>query len=466
MANSNEDHINERNTIIDIEKIADDRSNINTKLHKKHPMTNVTYDKQLNLYRYHSEDGTIESTKSKEYAINAVFDSWDKTDLIDITSFTKTFFPLMNYYFVVYCHENEPYFDIKHIISVLNLKPKSEKSKNKEYSDMIKHIVYYKNDYDGYSIRKLIGEQTAYEIIFSSNSEFSKLFKKHVTKIMIELRKQDQIVVTNEKVALRKAKREAYQNPIIKEIIENNINYSHLDYTNPVDFQSVILMIKNGSRIQLFEYYKRHVLYAIILPIKTDHTKIIVKFGYSGDIVERFKTLMSGYKCSSIYLIGIKRISGQSKEESFHKHLKTLYPQSIEPFVKENKSYVELYKLSWELINQFNGVTDRNLQNNGSIIFETPDSSFVQNQLITQEKSFINNHLMTYCDYLSNKYDDPEVINNINKNIHTYQQNVYEETMKIHEIELYKEKRKLKELTIKNSRNIKKTKTQKNIVVL
>ena len=78
-----------------------------TKKHYKIKIENLdTYSKNL--------EAAIDKVKNIFYPQNATLTGkkWVK----------KSFF-YQNHYFISYWHKNKPYFDIKHIISILNLKP-------------------------------------------------------------------------------------------------------------------------------------------------------------------------------------------------------------------------------------------------------------------------------------------------------------------------------------------------------
>src|SRR5581483_3827409 len=121
----------------------------------------------------------------------------------------KIHFAYKGHYFITYSYKNELYFDIQHLISVLNLK---QSSRNAKYNDYCNEIVYYKwhqNQYSGYILRELVNEKTMYDIVLSSNSVFTKKFKKDVAEILVELRRTNKLQLTNDKLQLRK---KAYKN--------------------------------------------------------------------------------------------------------------------------------------------------------------------------------------------------------------------------------------------------------------
>ena len=74
---------------------------------------------------------------------------------------------------------------------------------NKKYNEFKHEIKLYKwhpNQYGGFYLRELIPERTLYKLILSSNSKISKTFKNDVSEILENLRKEDQLEITNEKI--------------------------------------------------------------------------------------------------------------------------------------------------------------------------------------------------------------------------------------------------------------------------
>lgn len=217
-----------------------------------------------------------------------------------------------NHYFICYWKNNEPYFDIQHIISVLNLKRSNDK-----YNEFCDDIIYYKwhkNEFDGYILYELIDEQTAYQIILISNSTLSKSFKKNISKILANLRKQEQLNVSNDKMTLNKKSYKSMNETNDKNI--GDITYPIYTYNNIAHTQFVRHLKNLSANIPLAKFTNKHVLYAFVIPIKTNHNDIILKFGYSKDIFQRIKDLKSEYG-SKVYLINIKIISGQKTKKDF-----------------------------------------------------------------------------------------------------------------------------------------------------
>jgi prophage antirepressor-like protein len=307
-------------------------------------MRGITYDKINNRWRYNR--GEINITKKNYEEIMEMakqqictvrisnnsgknvgnFEKYEKKCI-------KKFFTYQNHYFICYWEDNEPYFDIQHIISVLNLKKSSWYDKYDEFRNNIKHNKLHKNKYGGYILREMINEKTTYQIILSSNSTISKSFKKDVSKILANLRKEGQLNISNDKITLNK--KTLYGMNESNDKIINNTTYPIYYYNNPRHSQFIRHLIKLGSNTSLSKFINKHVLYALIIPLKTDNDCVILKIGYTESINDRLETLQAEYK-SNVYFIKAKIISGQKDEEKFHKIIKTKYNSLIEHYEINN----------------------------------------------------------------------------------------------------------------------------------
>lgn len=83
---------------------------------------------------------------------------------------------------MVYGSFEEPLFDIYHIIKLLELADQYDTFQ--EFKSRITHYGFKKNIYKGYIIKKYISHETLYDILMSSKSDYSKVFKSEVTGIL------------------------------------------------------------------------------------------------------------------------------------------------------------------------------------------------------------------------------------------------------------------------------------------
>lgn len=177
-----------------------------------------------------------------------------------------------------------------------------------------------------------------------------------------------------------------------------------------------------------------HVLYAFLVPIKTSHNHVILKIGYSEDIVERIKTLELEYK-TPIFLLKLKCISGRKDEQNFHNMIRKIYPELIEQYSIGDKNKVELYKLNPKILHEFDNylINENTLQEKQNLTIE--EIEIVQN-IKTQDIVFLN--------YINKFYKTLTTSNNaIDQQLHlqylTNKENHYNERWKIEKnIELTK----------------------------
>ena len=199
------------------------------KFNANHPMKGVSYEKSHN--RYHVKHNDIKSRckdmqtackKVKEYMISSLANNDDRDEMIiPNKDITKKSFCYKQHNFIIYWYDNQSFFDIQHIISVLNLQQKTSQGKYKKYSENVKHYCWHKNKFGGYILRELIGEKIAYNIIrlSMSNRELSQDFERDVPTILTNLRNIDQPVIVHNKIQ---------KNP-------TKVNENDVDDTNDLD---------------------------------------------------------------------------------------------------------------------------------------------------------------------------------------------------------------------------------------
>ena len=172
----------------DVEKLLDDKIHKYNKYDKNHPMEGVTYNVTNKKYkmRFNNINITCKKIDNVIDKMNEYFQ--DKFSEKILKNVLKTKFLYQDHYFLIYWN-NKPYFDIQHIISILNLKQSYIKEKYNEFSNNICYYIWHKNEFNGYILRELIDEETMYSIIFSSNSKLSKSFKKKCFKNSFSIEK-------------------------------------------------------------------------------------------------------------------------------------------------------------------------------------------------------------------------------------------------------------------------------------
>lgn len=194
----------------------------------------------------------------------------------------------------------------------------------------------------------------------------------------------------------------------VNKIIENinELSYPIYYYNNPIHVQFIRHLIKLGANTALAKFTNKHILYAFIIPTKTNHNQVIIKFGYTEDIFKRIKTLQSEYK-SNVYFINAKIISDRSDENKFHDMIKKKYESFVETYSIDNKKKIKLYKFSPILLKEFNDYLGQNNSNDMiseyiNLILSLDNNIFGQKHLydylMTKEK---NHH-----EQIIKQYDD------------------------------------------------------------
>lgn len=341
----NEDNIEEDLATNEIEETLDSKIPTYSGFSENHPMEGITWDKTNKTFKIQL-NGTTKTNKNLDSACQILKEKFQK-ESPEIS--VKLSFAYGNHFFMSYWINNEPYFDIQHIISVLNLKKSSWNDKYNEFGNDIVHYIWHQNEFNGYILRELISEKTMYELLLSSNSDFSKKMKKDVADILVSLRKNNKLTLTNEKLGVKQSKK------IHKNLLSINQQPIYT-YDNPLHLQYMNNLITFGTQFPISSIHKKHILYLCIIQIPTKHNDIIIKFGYSEDIITRIGTLKTEYK-SPVFFVTGKVISGRREEFEFHEILKAKYEYLIEKYkttkTTKGKSKVELYKFSPILLKEY-----------------------------------------------------------------------------------------------------------------
>lgn len=348
---SNEDYIDENLSNEEIQSELDNKIPIYCGFDKDHPMNGVSYIKssQKYLVRYDDLNTTIKNVNTAcdkikekmEYGNFKIFDNYDMQHFV-----------YLKLYFISYWIDGKSYFDIQHAISVLNLKTTSWNNKYNEFKSQISHYIWHQNEFGGYILRELINNTTLFELVMSSNAPIARHFKRDVAEILSHFIETNQIKITKDKVVSKKPKGikdmdTERDNTLDKEDI-------HIcSYDSPQDMEYVMNLIDKNPAISCDKYAGKHVLYAFIIPLRSKHRYIIIKFGYTEDLAGRFKSLKKEYN-SKVYFVKAKLITGEADERRFHKHFRMTKPTLIEKYQTDSTEKVELYKLSPLIIDYFN----------------------------------------------------------------------------------------------------------------
>lgn len=168
---------------------------------EKKPMDYVGYNiaKESYVCQYPKKNKCLKNKdKICNFALENIRHNF-RTSISEIMSCKKACLPYRNKNLMIFTTQNVLLFDIQHLLSILDIDERMMEKKYKEFSPKITNFMCVKNEFGGYIIRELIPEEVMYEIILSSNSEFSKSFKKDVSMILNKLKQSE----TNTEVIIR-----------------------------------------------------------------------------------------------------------------------------------------------------------------------------------------------------------------------------------------------------------------------
>lgn len=165
-------------------------------LSEETPMCNVKFNKKTEKYVGKYDGHTFSSRELSivcQKMLNAIREAYNTT-MTELTDVSKIGFTYNKKNMLVFGYKGNAFFDIQHIFQLLDLKESTLARKYTEFFDKIKYYTVEKNQFGGYFIRELVTEEVAYEIIMSSRSTFSKLFKSCVSQIIVEARRDGKLV--------------------------------------------------------------------------------------------------------------------------------------------------------------------------------------------------------------------------------------------------------------------------------
>jgi len=135
----------------------------------------------------------------------------------------------------------------------------------------------------------------------------------------------------------------------IKHYLEN---YHNDEYVDVIDYLNLHKQLLNNN-ICLQYFDKKHVLYYFITSITNMIDKrVIIKFGYTADLMERYNSLQKEYDCKFV-LAGAKVVHSQQDEKAFHKMLKTKYSELNYRIKLNDKFKDELYYYDTRIVKEF-----------------------------------------------------------------------------------------------------------------
>lgn len=405
----------------EIEELLDSNITKYNKYNNDHPMTGVYLSKTSGKYRIVVGDLKTNMKKLDDACTKIIQNSGYKTTVFTEDFCHKIWFQYKNRYLVVYKINSHMFFDILHIIDLLDLKQTVSCDKYNIFGKNIEHRMWQKNKFNGYILRELIPESIMYALVMSSSSEFSKNFKKDVSNILVNLRSNNLLTIENDTLKLNN---DINGNTIHVFKNESNMNNEHnlmfkqaashklYCYDSIQDIKYANSLVSNGSNIILTKYINKNVIYLVLLPIKTNDNQIIIKFGFTDNIVNRLKSLKDEYKCD-VLLLDIRFVNMKSEEENFHILLHRKYPDCVFNCTINNKQKNELYYLSHNVVAEFSNLNISLNELNDHSVRVDPTSELL---IVLKEQSNIFSKFIEDSLCLDNKtkYDYLMVVENNN----------------------------------------------------
>jgi hypothetical protein len=364
-----------------LEKMLDGECDRYTKYTETNPSEYISYKNERKLYLLRIDDNEISSKKLdkliiklKENLVHKKKENFRKfVDQKKIEYKGKKI--------IIYLTEdNKPYFDINHIINLFD-EIKSKKDKYHEYNKSIVGYDIRDNEYGGFYIKEYIDQESFFKMLLHTNSIFSNKFKDDVAKILDNLTNKGEIQIRNDNLVVN--------------IIPKQIDYFKEEYIYTQTYDNINLVefvkkeIKKCKSINWNKYIDRHILYFFVITLEDPNglNRILCKIGYSCDLVDRFKSLQSEYKCK-FYLLGLKLINSIKDEKKFHTELKTKYPEFIINHKISGHDKDETYVFDIELYKTFLNYNDKCEFNREDIKLEEENEKMMKEYFENLDKRF------------------------------------------------------------------------------
>lgn len=266
----------------EIEKTIDSQIKKYSGFSDKKPMDYVGYDKSQKKYvgRYNKKTRTsTECSVACHKTLELIKGNISET-IKEIVFCHKAMLKYKNKQLILFSENKiDILFDIQHVIGSLNLNVTSSITKYTEFSPKITNYMCVKNEFGGYIIRELIPEEVMYEIVLSSNSEFSKSFKKDVSQIIKNARKDGKLFVNSsgdiEYDAQDKTSKKFLQ------IAGCDIDTTKKALEMSVSAISCVYLFTIGQVCDLKEKMN--------IPDSYDDDSIVIKFGMTDNLLRRSK---------------------------------------------------------------------------------------------------------------------------------------------------------------------------------
>lgn len=123
-------------------------------------------------------------------------------------------------------------------------------------------------------------------------------------------------------------------------------------YNNSKDCKYIGNLLEQGKQIILSKYLQNPIMYLLIIQLEQEDKEVMIKIGYTEDILERISTLSNEYECG-YYLVKLKIVNGKKDEYNFHKKMISAYKKM---YLHDKCNGVDihgLYKMDRNIINEF-----------------------------------------------------------------------------------------------------------------
>ena len=322
------------------------------------PMKFISYDEKNERWRLRHDEKKIDK-KSKDLSkltslCKELIEEDVECEVFNIDDLHQEYIKYKGIKIETYIKDDDLYFDLRKTIGLLEYSYKTSQEKYNKYTVNKIFCAWEPNEYGGFLLKEYIDEQTMYDIILNSNAPIAKTFKKDVSKLLVQLRKNHGLVISDEGLKLVEKK----NIPVIKKYDMNDSDLEewydevrdnlHKKYDGSIETQ-IQYAYKN---INISRFINKNVLYMVALSMKDPENKErqFIKIGYSSDIVTRLGTLKDEYGCE-IYLLKLEYISSERDEKALHDMIKKSCPGLKYEFCIDKSKKVEVYIYS-DLINQ------------------------------------------------------------------------------------------------------------------
>jgi hypothetical protein len=372
-----------------LESILDNECHRYNKFTEKNPAENVSYDSKNKKYVYRNEG----DKKTKKELADLIVHIKTKDKFTEIfRKFVLNKISYKNKKIIIYISENKAYFDLNHVINLLDdLSDKSKVEKYQNYRDKIVAKEFRDNKYGGFYVKEFIDQETFFKILLNSNSLFSTKFKDDVAKLLDKLTNTGNLMITNDALTIQVQKP---QKEINNELLTGDYIYTQT-YDNDELVGFIKHQIKDFKKVNWIKYLDKHVMYFFVITLEDPDGKnrILCKVGYSSDLIDRLKGLGNEYNCK-LYLIGLKVVNREGDEKEFHNYLKRKYPELVVNMKigKHNKD--EIYVFDIELYKDFLNYRDKITFSKEDIEIEDSIRNSINKYFDNMEERFENELVM------------------------------------------------------------------------